>query len=190
MSMRTANLKKMLPSIFLLGLLGGCGGVSSADIDTAVMPANALGTNGDVDVRSLDIAAVAFSAPIRNNPAQAADAIAALDYMGGELSTAPRWVGVDPLVQDQLLRARETMRRYIGISPSAPSQSVVNTMLQLALAYRSGDTSRVSALLRNPIFTSPPDAVAARLTSVALIPSVNVATVHADQLPSFSTLSP
>jgi hypothetical protein len=183
-------LKRSLLAVALLGLLVGCGGVDSAQIDTAVMPANVLGTNGDVDVRSLDVAATVFGGPIRNNPAEAADAIAALDYMGGRLSTAPRWVSVDPLVQDELLQARVIMRRYAGISQSAPSQSVVDTMLALGAAYRADDRAEEQTLLRHPIFTSPPEVTSTRLANVPLIAPVNVATNHADQFPSFSTPNP
>jgi hypothetical protein len=149
------------------------------------MPAGALGTNGDIDQRSLDIAAYSFGHVIRN-PAEAADAIAALDYMGGELNTSPRWIGMDPLTRAQMLQARETLRSYIGISQSAPSQAVVDTMLALAPAFRAGDTAAIQQLLSNPIFIVPPAEVQAHLSYIPLMPAINNVTTRADSiLPGF-----
>ena len=153
----------------------------TAPPSTAVMPNGALGTNSDIDVRSLDVASYAFGRPLRNEPARAADAVAALDYMGGELNTSPRWATMMPsLFRLQMLQSREIIRQYIGISAQAPSQAVVDTMLALAGAYRSGDQASVQRLLSSPIFTVPPGQVEARLTNVPVIPTVNNATSHAD----------
>jgi hypothetical protein len=64
----------------VLALLASCGAATRLP-DTAVMPPGALGTNGDIDVRSLDIAAYSFGHydEMKGNPAMAADAVAALD---------------------------------------------------------------------------------------------------------------
>ena len=145
------------------------------------MPPGALGTNGDVDVRSLDIAAYFFGQVIRK-PADAATAIAALDYIGGELNTSPRWIDMDPLTRAQMLEARETMRSYVGISQAAPSQAVVDTMLALAQAYGTGDTAAVQRLLASPIFIVPPAEVQAHLSYIPLMPAVNNVTTRADTL--------
>jgi hypothetical protein len=147
---------------------------------TAVMPPGALGTNGDIDVRSLDVAAYSFGHHMRNNPAEAANAIAALDYMGGELNTNPRWVDMDPLTRLQMLDARKTLRSYVGISQAASSQSVVDTMLALAQAYQAGDQAAVQRLLANPIFVLPPAEVQAHLNDIPLMPAINNVTTRAD----------
>jgi hypothetical protein len=167
----------------LLATLTGCA-LETSIPDTATMPAGALGTNGDIDVRSLNVAAFDFGQPLRGQPARAADGIAALDYMGGKLNTAPRWADMSPLYRDQMLQAREIMRRYIGISQSASSQAVVDTMLALAAAYRANDQAAIQRLLANPIFSVPPTVVAARLANIPRMPIVNAATTHADE---FST---
>jgi hypothetical protein len=148
--------------------------------DTATMPYGALNTNGDIDVRSLDVAAYDFSYPIKNDPAKAAEAIAAVDYMGGKLNTSPRWVGMPSLYRLQMLQARKILRQFVGISPTAPSQAVVDTMLALAQAYRAQDQGAVQHLLAAPIFTVPPAEVEAHLNDVPLIPAVNNATKRAD----------
>jgi len=148
--------------------------------DTATMPYGALNTNGDIDIRSLDVAAYDFAHRIKGDPAQAAEAIAALDYMGGKLNTSPRWTIMPSLYRAQMLQAREIMRQFVGISPNAPAQGVVNTMLALAQAYRAQDQNEVQRLLASPIFDVPPAEVEARLNDVPVIPEVNNATQGAD----------
>lgn len=148
---------------------------------TAIMPSGALGTNGDIDVRALDVAAYAFGRHIQNDPASAANAIAALDYMGGQLNTSPRWITIMPsLFRVQMLQSREMVRTYVGVSAQAPSQAVVDTMLALAQAYRAGDQAAVQRLLAAPIFTAPPQHVAAQLADLPVVPFINNATTHAD----------
>ena len=166
--------------ITLLVSLAACSAEDPAP-STAVMPPGALGTNGDLDVRSLDIAAYSFGHVLRN-PAEAADAIAALDYMGGELNTSPRWIGMDPLTRTQMLQARETLRSYVGISQTAPSQAVVDTMLALSQAYGTGDTAAVQRLLGSPIFTAPAAEVQAHLAYIPLMPAINNVTTRADSI--------
>ena len=144
------------------------------------MPPGALGSNGDPDTRSLDVAAFAFAHVIRNDPANAAGAIAALDYIGGQLNTSPRWINMDSLTRLQMLQARETLRTYIGISQAAPSQAVVDTMLALSQAYKAGDTAGVQRLLASPIFILPPAEVQARLAYIPLMPAINNVTTRAD----------
>jgi hypothetical protein len=148
--------------------------------DTATMPFGALNTNGDIDLRSLDIAAYDFAHPIKGDPAQTAEAIAAVDYMGGKLNTSPRWVIMPSIYRVQMLQSRGIMRQFVGISPTAPSQAVVDTMLALAQAYRAQDQNAVQRQLAAPIFTAPPNEVEARLNDVPLMPVVNAATQGAD----------
>jgi hypothetical protein len=148
--------------------------------DTATMPSGAPNTNGDIELRSLDIAAYDFAHPIKGDPAQAAEAIAAVDYMGGKLNTSPRWVIMPSLYRAEMLQSRGIMRQFVGISPTAPSQAVVDTTVALAQAYRAQDQNAVQRLLASPIFTAPPNEVEARLDDVPLMPVVNAATQGAD----------
>jgi hypothetical protein len=159
--------------------LAACAHIAPAP-STAVMPPGALGTNGDIDVRALDVAAFSFGHAIRDNPAEAANAIAALDYMGGELNTNPRWVDMDSLTRLQMLEARGSIRSYVGISQTASSQSVVDTMLALAQAYQGGDQAGVQRLLATPIFVLPPAEVQAHLDAMPLMPAINNVTTRAD----------
>jgi hypothetical protein len=172
-----SGLGSRLLSIAFVVTLAAC--VSEPLPDTATMPNGALNTNGDIDIRSLDVAAYDFAHTMKGNPARAADAIAALDYLGGKLNTSPRWVIMPSLDRVQMLQSREILRQFVGISPTASSQAVVDTMLALAQAYQTEDQTEVQRLLGAPIFTAPPAEVAARLDDVPLMPLVNAATTRA-----------
>jgi hypothetical protein len=110
----------------------------------------------------------------------AASSVAALDYMGGQLNTSPRWVSMPGLFRLQMLQSRDIVRGVLGISPTAPSQDVVDTMLSLSAAYSSGNQGAINKALASPIFTVPPDQAAERLAAIPYLPVVNNATTHAD----------
>lgn len=149
---------------------------------TAVMPPAALHTNGDVDVRALDIAAYGFGhwQKMVGDPALAAETIASLDYMAGQLNTSPRWVSMPAIFRLNMLRAREQVRAELGIGKEVPSQQVVDAMIGLAAAYRAADQSQVQAILAEPIFTLGPQETAQRLANLPYMPAVNNAATHAD----------
>jgi hypothetical protein len=180
-----SKLLSLPTAVWLLGMTAGAlAGCAHRDLppDTAVMSPAALGTNGDVDVRALDIAAFDFAHAIVGDPARAAIAIATLDYMGGELNSSPRWIDMDPLTRLQMLDWRKKMRAQIGISETAPAQAVVDTMLGLGQAYRTNDQAAVQKLLASPIFIVPPSVVAERLNNVPYNASLNNVTTRADGL--------
>jgi hypothetical protein len=172
----------VLIGVAAISMLAACAEDSYRLPSTAVMPAGALNTNGDIDVRSLDIAAYGFGHydEMKGNPAMAADTVAALDYMGGQLNTSPRWVSMPALFRLQMLQSRDIVRGVLGISPTAPSQEVVNTMLAISAAYQAGNQAQVNQLLASPIFTVPPQEAAQRLAAIPELPVVNNATSHAD----------
>lgn len=163
-------------------LLGGCAPSVYRLPSTAVMPPAALQTNGDVDVRALDIAAYGFGhwREMVGNPALAAETVAALDYMAGRLNTSARWVSMPAIFRMNMLTSREQVRAELGIGKDVPSQQVVDAMIGLAAAYRAGNQAQVQTLLAEPIFTLGPQETARRLANLPYMPSVNNATTHAD----------
>jgi hypothetical protein len=153
--------------------------------DTAVVPPAAFGGLLGPDVAAMNLAAYAFGDASRTygNPAEAARALAALDYMAGEINTNPRWSGISALAQVNMLRARVTMRRAMGIDLSAPSQVVVNSLLAASAAFAAGNTAQAAAILHPPAF---PADIVQRLSNMPYIASVNAATTEAgDDLTSF-----
>lgn len=177
----------MMRSLFLAGLvstglLAACAYAEPLP-STAVLQPEALQTNGDVDIRAINLVAYGFAhyRDLQADPATAAETVAALDYLGGQLNTSPRWINIPSLFRLQMLDARNTVRGLIGISPQAPSQAVVDTLIGLAGAYRAGNQAQVNQLLASSIFSVPPAEVAQRLVSIPYLAGVNNAATHTAQ---------
>lgn len=170
----------LILGLISISLLGACTTATPLP-STAVLKPSALQTNGDVDVRALNITAYGFAhyQELQRDPALAAETVAALDYIGGVLTVSPRWVSMPSLWRLQMLQARNTVRGLLGISPDVPSQAVVDTMVGLAAAYRAGDQAEVASLFASPIFSVPPAEAARRLVSLPYLPAVNNAATHA-----------
>jgi hypothetical protein len=148
---------------------------------TAVMPLGALHSNGDIDVRALDVASYSFGhwRAMQGDPAMAAEAVAALDYMGGKLNTSPRWSVMPSIFRMNMLTSRNAVRAQLGIGRDVPSQAVVDAMLGLSSAYRAGNQAKVAQILASPIFSLGAAATAQRLANLPYMPSVANATAHA-----------
>lgn len=149
-------------------------------VDTAVLPFAAFGTL-DNDVAAANQASWAFAAASRtaNDPVDAARAVAAVDYLAGELSSNPRWVTLSPLTKQEMLQARIDVRRVLGITPTVPSQAVVNAMLGFASVWQSGNRAGALQLLAVPGFTLPPEQMLQVLSNMPYIQSANIATIDA-----------
>ena len=150
--------------------------------DTAQAPEGAFGSNGDEDVAAINLASWAFSSSsnTRNRPIEAARSIAAVDYLAGQLSSSPRWIGISPFVQMEMLQAREEVRAAIGVLPSTRSQAVVNSLSRYA-GFLAEDGDKVQALqyLDNPVFTLGPKLTEARLENLPFMSTTNIATQRA-----------
>ena len=149
--------------------------------DTARLPPNAFGVYADGDIGAINQAAWAFASPARtrNDPADAARAVAAVDYLAGELNTSPRWQFMSVLTKMEMLQARAEVRQAMGIGSAAPSQEVVNRMLFTADALRAGDQPAAVAALQGPFFSRPPQQTLAMLSNMPYLREANVASQHA-----------
>ena len=164
-------------SIILAGLLmlASC----SPPVDTAVMPP----VTGLVDPNNaIYYANWAFSSParIRNDPASAARAVAALDYAAGAINTNPRLMFMSPVINDEMVDARQAVRSVLGIPPTTPSQAVVNSMVTVSLALGGGNQAEALAALDAPIFTLGPEQTLAVLTNMPFVRRANIATSQAE----------
>jgi hypothetical protein len=157
-------------------LMGGC---SYPQVDTAQMPQQTgLADPGN----AIQYAAWAFASPsrTRGDPISSARAVAALDYAAGAINTSAAWQYYSPLINDEMLQARYTMREVLGIPPTARSQEVENTMIGVSQAMASGDTQAALHLLSTPIFTLGSTQTLALLTNMPFIRPVNIATIQAE----------
>jgi hypothetical protein len=151
--------------------------------DAAVLPPGAFGSGaGDTDLRALALADNAFadSARTYGQPALAARAAAAVEYLAGAFATSPRWAGLEGQVKADMLAAREAVRAAIGVTPAAPSQRVVDALVAAGNALAGGDTAAAERALTGPAFAVPPAQVLQRLENLPYLRSANVATHEAE----------
>jgi hypothetical protein len=158
-------------------------GLQGPPVDTAIPPAGAFGSNGDSDIAAINLSSWAFSLSrnTRDRPVEAARAIAAVDYLGGQLSSSPRWDAMSPIVKSEMLQARSQTRAAIGVAPDARSQIVVSSLASYAASLTAnGDQAAAAAYLANPAFTLGPAATEAKLMDLPFMPQVNIATQRAN----------
>jgi len=159
-------------------MLAGC--AITPPPDTAQLPFAAFGTL-DNDTAAAAVAASAFAAPARtaNDPVDGARACAAIDFLAGELSSNPRWIGLSPFTKQQMLQARIDVRQVLAIRPDAPSQIVVDALMQFATAWQYGDQATAMRMLAAPVFTLSPQQTLKILANLPMIRSANLASLDA-----------
>jgi hypothetical protein len=149
---------------------------------TPFLPPGVYGVYQDNDIGAINQSAWAFASPAntRGNPVEAAKAVVALEYLAGELRENPRWIGMDAAVKLHMGRARDELRRILGIRPDAPPQIVVNTLLALGLDLQMGNQPAVIQVLSSPVFTQPPEWTLQVLSNLPYVQEANLATSRAE----------
>lgn len=170
-------MRNAVGSVVLALVLGGCATLPATQ-DTPYLPPGVFGVYQDNDTGAINTAAWAFASPTntRGNPAEAARAIIALEYLPGELTENPRWVGMDSLVKRRLGIARKDVRVVLGIRPEAPPQFVVNAMLALFIDLQVGDRAAVTQVLSSGLFIYPADQTLRILSDLPYVQTANLAT--------------
>lgn len=171
-------MRARIAALVLSLVLAGC--AVTPPPDTAQVPFAAFGTF-DNELGAANVASAAFASPsrTRNNPVDGARACAAIDYLAGYLSSSPRWVTLSPFTKQEMLQARQDVRQVLGIRPDAPSQLVVNALMQFAAAWQFGDQAAAMHALTSPVFTRPPEQTLQTLANLPPIPSANIASIDA-----------
>jgi hypothetical protein len=167
--------------IVLACCLAGCATLPGTP-QTPFLPPGVFGVYQDNDVGAINFSAWAFASPAntQGNPAEAARAVVALEYLPGELRENPRWVGMDASIKLRLGLARNDLRRILGIRPDAPPQVVVNAMLALAMNLQTGNQPAASQVLAGPPFTLPPEQTLQVLANLPYVQEANLATSRAE----------
>jgi len=161
--------------------LAGCASLP-ATRNTPFLPPGVFGVYEDNDTGAINQSAWAFASPANtsNNPIEAARAIIALEYLPGELSENPRWVGMSRSIKLRLGQAREEVRQIVGIRPDAPPQLVVNALLQLSWDLQTANQPAATQALQSPVFTQPPAMTLQSLSHLPYVQSANLATLRAE----------
>jgi hypothetical protein len=148
---------------------------------TPFLPPGVYGIYEDNDIGAINQSAWAFASPAntRGNPAEAARAVVALEFLSGELTENPRWIGMDAAVKLHMGRARDELRQILGIRPDAPPQVVVNTLLALELNLQTGNQPAALQVLSSAIFTQSPDRTLQVLSNLPYVQEANLATSRA-----------
>jgi hypothetical protein len=176
-----ANMRAMISLPTFTLCLAACATLPSTQ-RTPFLPAGVYGIYEDNDIGAINQSAWAFASPAntRGNPAEAAKAVVALEFLSGELRENPRWVGMDASVKLHIGRARDELRQILGIRPDAAPQVVVNTLLALGLDLQTGNQAAAMQVLSSPIFTQPPDRTLQVLSNLPYVQEANLATSRAE----------
>jgi hypothetical protein len=167
--------------IFLAFFLAGCATLPATQ-RTPYLPPGVFGVYQDNDIGAINYSAWAFASPgnTQGNPAEAARAVVALEYLPGELTESPRWAGMDSSIKVRMDLARNDLRRILGIRPDAPPQFVVNAMLALAANLQAGNQPAALQVLAAPPFTLPPEQTLQLLANMPYVQEANLATSRAE----------
>ena len=163
--------------------LGACASLPATQ-RTPYLPAGVYGTYQDNDVGAINQSSWAFSSPAntRGNPVAAIKAVIALEYLPGELSENPRWIAIPDSVTRRMGRARDELRKILGVHMNAPSQLVVNTLLALSVDLQTGNQPAAMQVLGSPVFTLPPQQTLRILSNLPYVQQANLATARAEQM--------
>jgi hypothetical protein len=167
--------------IVLAVVLSGCATLPGTG-RTPYLPPMVFGVYQDNDVGAINFSAWAFASPAntQGNPAEAARAVVALEYLPGELSESPRWIGMDAAIKLRMGYARNDLRRILGIRPDAPPQVVVNAMLAVVANLQVGNQPAALQALAGPAFTLPPEQTLQALANLPYVQEANLATSRAE----------
>jgi len=147
----------------------------------AQLPAGLYGVYEDNDIGAINLSSWAFGAARRtaDDPLDAVKAVIAVEYLADEINISPRWIMMSQFAKQEMIQARVDVRRVLGIAPDAPSQSVVDALLRVALSLEAANHDEALRALENPLFSLPPTQTLQILTNMPFIRSANIATMDA-----------
>ena len=185
------------PALLLLLLLLPLGACAPQEPETF---AAAAITDGPARAGAVNIiagAADAFAHPdaLAGHPAEAAVAVARLEWLAAEVPRALMFRNFSSITAPALQAGRTEARRALGIRAGAPTQAVVDGLVNAAGALRAGNPAGARAALSPPDFA--PDTLD-RLAALPRLPQASAALQRArrdlefgrdDDIP-FAFLSP
>lgn len=174
--------------LLLLGV-GGCDKLPSlASLmpaeQTASLPEDAYAGAGDPMRSAINSTTIAFSSPsqLAGKPAQAARAVAEMEYLKVEVTSNPRSVGGSTTASTIFPTAQQEWRGALGIRPDAAPQPVIDGLFAASRALSVGNRAGAEAVLGLPVFTLGGPATVARLASLPNLPVTNNAAQEASRV--------
>lgn len=164
----------MIRRAILLGVLATTACAPAAPPPTMPSPDPGSVTSDPIR-RAIQEAGAFFRRPQPNQPAEAARAIANIEFLAANVSVDPRWQASSATALTQLSQARAEGRRGLDIDASAPSQGVINGLLAAATALEANDRSALAQALPPSIFRAGPENTVRRLSQPPAIRSAGPA---------------
>ncbi len=178
----------MKPSLLALALaVAGCNGVTTATLDHAVLPTNAVGQPIVSPDYAVGLVAYTLGHPSSTDgqPAHAALALAAVDYLAGDFYVDPRFEALPALDKVRMMQGRGEVRRLLGIAPGSTSQQVVDGLIAASGGYNANDQEAVVKALPVSVFTLGPARTTEILSHLPYLVSANAAAQNANASLSF-----
>jgi hypothetical protein len=147
-------------------------------------PVGLVGAVGDPLRAAVDAAALAFAdrgTGLAGRPAEAAEAIARLEFVAQTLPADPRYARLAEGLGRDLALAQDEARDALGVMASAPSPAVQRALLAAAARLRAGERAAAGAALTMPIFRPGGIDSVVRLGTLGPLPQAALATSQAQQ---------
>lgn len=158
-------------ALMLLLLSAACAPQTTAPtLPAGVAPAGPAA--GDQVIRVGQDMANFFANPQPNRPAEAARAIAELEWLAASLPRSPRWQNASSVGLNGLQQSRWEARRALGIPERAPSQAVINGLAAAAGAIDANDQAALARALPRATFPLGPQETVRRLAAPPRLPQV------------------
>ena len=150
--------------------LAGCAAFPPED--TATMPLNPDGGPRLSQDAAISLSSWALSNPsvTAGNPARAARALAAEDWLAGQTMLYGNFGSYAPGGELSWQQLRQQARTAIGVAPNASSQEMVDRLFAVDADLKAGRVDEAKQQLAAPIFTLGPDKTLAALTNLPKLP--------------------
>ena len=168
-------------SLLVCVVAAGCASRPRVSVVPPHLPDHVFASLKDNDAGALSQAQWAFSDPdhTKDNPAAAAKAVVAIEYLADDLRADPKWVYMPPSTRERMLRARSDLRALLGIRRDASPQAVVNALLAAADALQAGQQDAALSALSGTPFMRPSPETLGVLRRMPPVPSASVASALA-----------
>ncbi|WP_149535384.1 hypothetical protein [Siccirubricoccus phaeus] len=167
--------RALLPLAALLAL-GACGALPPSP-PSAQLPHDATVGAGDPVRAAAANASYAFThqGELAGQPANAARALAQMEFLAADLPTNPRFTALPPELPAQLAGAREEWRQALSVPRGLPPQRVIDSLYAAARALNAGQTAAAAASLPPDVFPQGGQAALTRLAALPPLPRTSLA---------------
>ena len=168
-------------TLLALPLLAAC--ASQPPAETARLPRDAVLGAGDPARSAVFSTNAVFAqrSPAAGHPAEAARAIAQMEFLAVDLPQNTNLSSPSPTLVPELATARAEWREVLGIASDAPAQPVINALFAAGRALDAGQVDAAASALPNSIFRKGGAATVSQLAALPRLPRTAMAAATAQQ---------